>query len=74
VADGTLDLGTWQAVLFLDWDGPWTRTVEVLRVRGCPTRPAAVATAGDVPDFVAPVRNATGSLRIVELSEKAKRG
>jgi thiamine phosphate synthase YjbQ (UPF0047 family) len=22
VADGRLDLGTWQAVLFVDWDGP----------------------------------------------------
>jgi secondary thiamine-phosphate synthase enzyme len=30
VADGRLDLGTWQSVLFVECDGPRTRTVSVL--------------------------------------------
>lgn len=30
VAAGSLDLGTWQSVLFLEWDGPRTRTVQVI--------------------------------------------
>jgi secondary thiamine-phosphate synthase enzyme len=29
VRDGELDLGTWQSVLFVECDGPRTRTVEV---------------------------------------------
>jgi len=29
VADGSLDLGTWQSVLFVECDGPRERTVEV---------------------------------------------
>lgn len=29
VTDGELDLGTWQAVLFVECDGPRTRTIEV---------------------------------------------
>lgn len=29
VTDGALDLGTWQSVLFVECDGPRTRTVEV---------------------------------------------
>ncbi len=30
VADGALDLGTWQSVLLVECDGPRTRTVDVL--------------------------------------------
>ncbi|MFB6143220.1 MAG: secondary thiamine-phosphate synthase enzyme YjbQ [Halorientalis sp.] len=30
VADGTLDLGTWQSVLLVECDGPRTRTVSVV--------------------------------------------
>lgn len=30
VVDGTLDLGTWQSVLFVDCDGPRSRTVRVV--------------------------------------------
>ncbi|MBV0923053.1 secondary thiamine-phosphate synthase enzyme YjbQ [Halomicroarcula limicola] len=29
VADGDLDLGTWQSVLFVECDGPQTRTLDV---------------------------------------------
>ena len=29
VTDGALDLGTWQSVLFVECDGPRTRTLEV---------------------------------------------
>jgi secondary thiamine-phosphate synthase enzyme len=29
VSDGTLDLGTWQSVLFVECDGPRSRTVDV---------------------------------------------
>jgi secondary thiamine-phosphate synthase enzyme len=29
VENGSLDLGTWQSVLFVECDGPRTRTVEV---------------------------------------------
>jgi len=30
VADGALQLGTWQSILFVECDGPRTRTVQVL--------------------------------------------
>jgi len=30
VRDGKLSLGTWQAIFLCEWDGPRTRTVEVL--------------------------------------------
>jgi secondary thiamine-phosphate synthase enzyme len=30
VEDGTLDLGTWQSVLFVECDGPRARTVEIV--------------------------------------------
>jgi len=30
VADGSLQLGTWQSILFVECDGPRTRTVQVL--------------------------------------------
>ena len=30
VRDGRLSLGTWQAIFLCEWDGPRTRTVEVL--------------------------------------------
>lgn len=30
VVDGSLELGTWQSVLFVECDGPRTRTVEVI--------------------------------------------
>ncbi|MFA1611815.1 secondary thiamine-phosphate synthase enzyme YjbQ [Halobellus rubicundus] len=33
VADGSLDLGTWQSVLFVESDGPRTRSVEVVTTR-----------------------------------------
>jgi secondary thiamine-phosphate synthase enzyme len=29
VSDGTLDLGTWQSVLFVECDGPRSRTVDI---------------------------------------------
>jgi len=29
ISDGTLDLGTWQSVLFVECDGPRSRTVDV---------------------------------------------
>ncbi|MBP2250101.1 secondary thiamine-phosphate synthase enzyme [Halarchaeum solikamskense] len=29
VADGSLDLGTWQSVLFVECDGPRTRSIDV---------------------------------------------
>lgn len=32
VRDGKLALGTWQAIFLCEWDGPRTRTVEVLVV------------------------------------------
>lgn len=30
VRDGRLSLGTWQAIFLCEWDGPRTRTIEVL--------------------------------------------
>lgn len=33
VTDGSLDLGTWQSVLFVECDGPRTRSVEVAVVQ-----------------------------------------
>lgn len=36
VADGSLDLGTWQSVLLVECDGPRTRTIEVRVTRAEP--------------------------------------
>jgi len=33
VSQGSLDLGTWQSVLFVEGDGPRTRSVEVVTTR-----------------------------------------